>query len=277
MGLMFIWMLDRKYSEELHMDHMEVRRHWNYLAPTWTAIVRNGYDYYRDYLNTPAFLEILPSVKGLEGLDLGCGEGHNTRALVELGANMFAIDVSDVFVRYAAEIDCDPPIHYSVASGLDLPFPPSSFDFVTGFMSFMDIPGPENLFGEVYRVLKSPGFVQFSIMHPCFDTPHRKKLRHADGTTYAYEIGDYFKNLNGDLILAYKPKSRVAQDGYPPLHIPRFTRTLSQWTKMVLDAGFVIERINEPEPSDEDVKAHPELQDAQVIPYFLHIRASKPS
>src|SRR6185295_14532567 len=61
------------------MTHEEAGKFWNENANTWTALARAGYDVYRDYVNTPAFLEMLPEVRGLEGLDIGCGEGHNTR------------------------------------------------------------------------------------------------------------------------------------------------------------------------------------------------------
>ncbi len=42
-------------------------------------MARAGYDFYRDQFNTPAFLDLLPEVRGLHGLDVGCGEGYNTR------------------------------------------------------------------------------------------------------------------------------------------------------------------------------------------------------
>ena len=47
-------------------------------------------NHYRDYLNTPAFFKMLPDVAGLIGLDVGYGEGHNTRLLAELGTQMTA-------------------------------------------------------------------------------------------------------------------------------------------------------------------------------------------
>ena len=70
------------------MDHIEVGRYWNRNADAWTALARAGYDVYRDHLNTPAFLAMLPEVAGLSGLDIGCGEGHNTRLLARRGARM---------------------------------------------------------------------------------------------------------------------------------------------------------------------------------------------
>jgi hypothetical protein len=66
-------------------------------------------------------------------------------------------------------------------------------------MSFMDIPETEDVIREAHGVIKPGGFLQFSITHPCFDTPHRRNLRDDDGITYAYEIGDYFRNLHGDI------------------------------------------------------------------------------
>jgi len=110
------------------MDHREVGRQWNINAPAWTAMGRKGYDDYRDSFNTPAFLEMLPAISGLKGLDIGCGEGHNTRQLVIQGAQMSAIDISNVFIEFAAEIQPERrEIGYSNASAVELPFPREKF------------------------------------------------------------------------------------------------------------------------------------------------------
>src|SRR5260370_7758370 len=83
------------------MKRAEVAQYWEANAETWTRHARAGYDIYRDGLNTPAFLDMLPPVHGLSGLDIGCGEGSNTRELVRLGARLHAIDVAPTFIRYA--------------------------------------------------------------------------------------------------------------------------------------------------------------------------------
>ena len=83
------------------MKHIDVKRYWERNADTWTQLARAGYDVYRDYLNTPAFFRMLPDVEGLLGLDIGCGEGHNTRLLAGRGARVIAIDISEVFVGHA--------------------------------------------------------------------------------------------------------------------------------------------------------------------------------
>ena len=66
------------------MKRAEVAQYWEANAETWTRHARAGYDIYRDGLNTPAFLDMLPPVHGLSGLDIGCGEGSNTRELVRV-------------------------------------------------------------------------------------------------------------------------------------------------------------------------------------------------
>jgi trans-aconitate methyltransferase len=67
---------------------------WDANALVWIELSRAGFDAYRDLVNTPAFFELLPDVDGLRALDLGCGEGHNTRLLAHRGADMVALDVS---------------------------------------------------------------------------------------------------------------------------------------------------------------------------------------
>jgi ubiquinone/menaquinone biosynthesis C-methylase UbiE len=260
------------------MEHREVGHYWNENAEAWTKLSRAGYDTYRDHLNTPAFLKILPDVQGLAGLDIGCGEGYNTRLLAQLGAHMTAADIARVFVHSAQQLEMHQPqgIRYLTASAVELPFSDEAFDFATGFMSFMDIPETQKVLAEAYRVLKPGGFLQFSITHPCFDTPHRVNLRDEHGQTYAIEVGGYFHNQEGEieewLFSAAPPEAKA---GLAPFRVPRFTRTLSQWLNLLLDAGFALEQVEEPYPGDETVRKHPNLQDAQVVAYFLILSGRK--
>ena len=260
------------------MDHNEAGRFWE--AQVWTRLARAGYDVYRDHLNTPAFFEMLPSVDGLSGLDIGCGEGHNTRLLAKRGARVTAIDIAETFVEHAKRAEDDDPlgIVYRVASAVQLPFEDKIFDFVTGVMSFMDVPETDRVLAEAHRVLKPGGFLQFSITHPCFDTPHRRNLRDERGLTYAIEVGDYFRDLDGQVAeWLFTATPAEEKRALPKFKMPRFTHTLSHWLNLLVKAGFMLERTEEPRPSDETVRACPHVQDAQVVAYFLHIRARKPA
>jgi SAM-dependent methyltransferase len=262
------------------MKRAEVARYWEANAETWTRHARAGYDLYRDGLNTPAFLDMLPPVHGLSGLDIGCGEGSNTCELVRLGARMHAIDVAPTFIRYARDAERGEPlgIAYLVADGMDLPFASGSFDFVTAFMSMMDMADQGGVLCEAARVLRPGGFLQFSILHPCFVPPHRRVLREPNGTPRAIEIGDYFDATDGRIDTFWMTNTpQEERDKTGPFRVPRFHRTLSEWVHLIVKAGLVIERFGEPRVSVEVAKAEPALEDTLVAPLFLHIRALKPA
>lgn len=57
--------------------------------------------------------------------------------------------------------------------------------------------------------------------------------------------------------------------------IPRFHRTLSFWLYDIVKAGFQIEEVIEPYPSEAQITERPSLHSATVVAYFLHIRVRK--
>jgi SAM-dependent methyltransferase len=252
---------------------------WEANAETWTRQSRAGYDVYRDALNTPAFLAMLPDVAGLNGLDVGCGEGTNTRSVARRGAAVQAVDISPTFIRHARETETSDPlgIDYQVGDALALPFPDSSFAFVTSFMALMDVPDPAKALAEIARVLRPGGFVQFSILHPCFAPPRRKVLRDANGNVLGVELADYF--AVGSHVEEWwfgRTPEEERRNGIKPFRTPYTHLTLSQWVDAIRAAGLVLRRLGEPSASDEVVRAFPDVADTQVVPLFLHVLADKP-
>ena len=262
------------------MDANKVAELWEGNAEAWTRLARKGHDIYRDALNTPAFLGMLPPVRGLSGLDIGCGEGTNTRRLAELGARMTAVDIAPTFVRHARETERENPlgIDYQLGDAMALPFADRTFDFATAFMSLMDVPDIPAALREAFRVLKPGGFLQFSILHPCFVPPHRRTLRNQDGDAYAVELAGYFDSIDGR-VDTWVFGSASAQDkaGLAPFNVPRFHRTLSAWVAMLVGAGFVIQEFGEPSASPEVARAVPVVADTRVVGIFLHVRVGRPA
>lgn len=222
------------------MKANDVAAHWESNAETWTIYSRAGYDKYRDALNTPTFLEMLPSVGGLRGLDLGCGEGSNTRAVARLGARVTGLDIAPTFIRYARESEADAPlgIDYVLGDGQSIDFREASFDFVTAFMSMMDMADQREVLKGIHRILKPGGFLQFSILHPCFVPPTRRNIRNEAGEPVAVEIADYFDESDGRIdrwIFSSIPQAERA--ALTPFSVPRFHRTLSTWVSMNRRSG----------------------------------------
>lgn len=257
------------------MDHLEAGKYWEANAPAWTTLVRQGYDVYRDFVNTPAFLDLLPDIAGRTGLDAGCGEGHNTRLFAARGARMFGIDIAPAFVRAAAAVDPG-AIPYAVGSAQQLPFAAARFDFATSLMCLMDLPDPAAALRELHRVLRPGGFLQFSITHPCFSPPHRRLLRTPAGEPYAVELGRYFERVPGRVERwLFSSAPAEAKAGLRPFEIPLFHYTLAEWLHFVRQAGFLLEEVREPHASEATAREVPQVADTRVVAYFLHVLCRK--
>ncbi len=261
------------------MDHEEIRKYWNENADAWTELTRMGYDLARIHLNTPAFMKMLPDVKGLRGLDIGCGEGTNTRIVAERGAKLAAIDIADKFIEHARATEKEKPlgIEYIRASATDLPFADGEFDFAVSFMAMMDVGDIGKVLAEVRRVLKPGGFFQFSVLHPCFMPPYRKWFRNEKGEREALMVSDYFNEADGTIdewMFNKVPEELKAK--YPNFRTPRFHRTVSTWVNSIVEAGLTIERFVEPSVDDENLRAQPGFADTRLLPETLHVRIRKP-
>ncbi len=261
------------------MKTEEVAAYWEKNATAWTTMARQGYDICRNHLNTPAFLSILPDVEGLRGLDVGCGEGYNTRMVADRGAQMTGIDICEKFLGFARETEETEPraIEYKMASAGDLPFESGSFDFAIATMSMMDMPSIPTAVGEVFRVLKQGGFFQFSICHPCFQTPQFNWTKDENGDPVGLVCGDYFHDeLEQVLEWTFTSAPDEVKSEFGNFTIPTYFKTLSGWLNMLLDIGFILERFLEPCPDAETVEKYPGLKGTAKVALFLHIRCRKP-
>ena len=262
------------------MDDKEVGKYWDKNAENWTKLARMGYDRCRDLTNSPAFFKMLPDVANLKGLDIGCGEGYNSRIVAKRGAKLAAIDISEVFIKYAKEFEQQEPldIAYKVGSGSELPFSDNEFDFAIATMSLMDIADSEKAIEEAFRAIKPGGFFQFSISHPCFWSPEWEWVSDTDGRRTGLIVRNYFEKFNGDLeewIFGAAPKE--VTENMNKFKIPRFSRTLSEWLNLLIKKGFVLEEFCEPYIDDETLERYPEEYSSRIIPYFLIIRCRKPN
>jgi ubiquinone/menaquinone biosynthesis C-methylase UbiE len=255
------------------MDDSENTAHWERNAAEWVRLVRLGYDRARDFVNNPSFFALLPDVRGLCGLDVGCGEGYNTRLVVERGARMVGLDVASGMVRAAA---AEGGARYVRGSGLMLPFGDGQFDFAVAFMSLMDLPDRRRALAEIRRVVRAGGFLQLSILHPCFARPPFEWIKDDDGVKRARVVSDYFVERAGDVEEWTFNAARADGLETVPFQVPRFDATLATWLNDVADAGWQLERVAEPRPDAATVARFPHLAYTAVVPWFLQLRLRKP-
>ena len=244
------------------MTNHDVAIHWNANADQWATDVRAGFDSYRDLFTQPAFQRFVGDVSGLRIIDFGCGEGTNTRRFARSGARMTGIDLSERLIAHARKSEENEPlgIEYHVASYSErTALPDASFDLVVSTLALMDGADLSGAVHGAYRLLKPGGALAFSILHPCHITPGLRWERDGTGNTTGLVVDRYHDRTPfterwrfGD-----RPAAMQEEENPRPFEVPRFPRTLADWINAIANAGFVIERAEEPIPDETAIKAQP--------------------
>ena len=88
-------------------------------------------------------------------LDIACGTGLSTKALLEIATNIYGTDTSQEMLNFASQSD---KIHYSIASAEQQPFTDNNFDLITvsSGVHWFDI---DKFLIEANRLLKSKSWL----------------------------------------------------------------------------------------------------------------------
>lgn len=266
---------------ERSYDEADVAASWDSNADVWTHEVRSGLDLYRELYTLPAFQAFMPSIAAKQVIDLGCGEGTNTRLFAKLGGLMTGVDVSSEMIGHARHMEQEQPlgIRYEVGSYNELTsFEDGQFDCALSTMALMDGPDLPTAMRATYRVLKPGGELCFSILHPCFITPVTQWLKDEKSDYSGIRVGHYFQKEPFIEHWRFSRRSHMdaLEENRTPFEVPRFPRTLSDYINALSDAGFRILKIDEPRPSEALSRQHDWLSRwYQHAPLVLLVSATK--
>lgn len=244
------------------IDEAAVAACWNRNADRWAEDVRAGRDLHRELFTLPAFLDFMPPIAGRRVIDLGCGEGANTRRFARLGGHLTGIDLSDRLIGLARAEEAQAPlgIRYEVASFSSLDaFADGSFDVALSTMALMDSPAFAEAMHEAWRVLAPGGRLCFSILHPCFMTRGYEWLAGENGAGGGLRVAGYFDPAPWVETWGFS-KSPEAASVAEPFAVPNFPFTLSDYLNGVTGAGFSLLRLAEPPAPEAAALQHPWLE-----------------
>ena len=232
-------------------DHTrQTREAYDQLAAVWSASTDEGP--YNGFLERPALRSLVPrDLAGAVVLDAGCGSGAQAEWLLDQGADVTGIDVSPRMID-EAERRCAGRGRFFVADLAEpLPLEPASLDGITSSLALHYLADWSTPLRSFASALRPEGWAVISLDHPCapplpsqrggyFDTELLSETWHKDGV----EVFQQF-----------------------------WRRPLGAVLGAFADAGFVVDRVAEPQPSAEALRRFPdELADVVGVPNFIVYR-----
>ena len=220
-----------------------------------------------DIIEIPNFRKMVPDVNGKSILDLGCGYGENDKYYKEKGATyVLGIDISKHMIDEANKENKVPGVDFDVLPMEEISTLDKKFDIVISSLAFHYIKDFDKLVKDIYDLLIKDGYLIFSQEHPlitCFNPVENMKKSHieVDGKYYGV-FSDY--NRNGERKKDWFDKQVI-----------KYHRSFAYIVNTLIKAGFTMEEISEPVPSEDGIKANPKYINQFDRPYFLIIRVRK--
>ncbi len=236
----------------------ETKDNWERDSSIWLDIYQEQTDNdegdaNRQLIIDPALWELLGEVKKLKVLDAGCGNGYLSRELSRRGAEVVGVDFSETFIKYCLQMESLEKLgsKFIQASLIDLKeIKDNSFDLVVSNIVMVDVSDFRKAFLEISRVLKPKGRFVWTNLHPVFGRLNSVGLKLPKDSPRneeeLYRVSDGYFESGGKLI---------SWRQLEPLW--SFDRTLSEYSTALKDAGFVIQEIVEPKPSNEVIQQNP--------------------
>ncbi len=179
-------------------------------------------------------LGLLGDVSSLDAVELGCGGGQFGIALAEQGATVTGVDISAEQLSYARDLADERGVEMAFVneSVTDLSLPAAAYDLAFSAFAFQWVEDLQACFEEAYRVLRDGGRLVFSVDHPYY-----KLLDPESGEIARSYFSDeprrgYSESLEAEMVV--------------------YRRRVSDIVNGLTEAGFTVERLEEPGYDDPD-------------------------
>lgn len=207
--------------------------------------------------------KLLPDFKGKRVLDLGCGYGWHCIYAAEQGADsVLGADISQKMLEVAREKTAGLNVKYECCAMEDLECQSEGFDVILSSLAFHYVADFKGVAAKIYDWLAPGGGFIFSVEHPVFTSYGTQGWYYGkDGEILHFPVDNYYYEGKRDAVFLGE-------------HVVKYHRTLTTYLNTLLNLGFCIEHIVEPQPP-ENMLDIPGMKDEMRRPMMLLVSVRK--
>ena len=246
------------------------RGSWQKVAPWYNRLTNEGQGhYYHQHVVIPGVLNLLGLSPSSTLLDLACGNGVLAKAIPE-NAGYLGVDNAPSLINEAKRTDRNPNHKYLIADVTRPLTIPTDFTHAAVVLAIQNIENPTKLLQNVSQHLIKNGVFVLVLNHPAYRIPRQSSWGIDEGRKIQYRrIDKYMSPMQIPININPSDRNSPVTMSY---HHP-----ISDYSKMLKEAGFVIDLIEEwtSDKESEGRAAKMENRSRSEIPLFMALRCRR--
>lgn len=249
-------------------------------ANYWNERAGDNGEAYKKYVLDPLMFKLVGNFRHKVILELGCGNGYLAQKLLEQSPKQIIMtDISEHNLRHAALKCSDQRVSFLQQDATEpWKLDPSSFDVIYSNMMLNEVEDIKTPIEEAFRALHSGGVFVFSVTHPAWDLFIYAQEKAGLPSKKIKHLGGYFRRgfakflMGGDSKTNPELKEKYGQE----FEVEHYQRPIADYFNQLIDAGFVVSRLLEPELTEELLENSPRFAAYADNPVGLIFYCTKP-
>lgn len=242
-------------------------------AQYWNKRAGKNGEPYKHYVLDPLMFGLVNPLAGKIVLELGCGNGYLARTFIQKCVKkLILMDISQYNLSFAKEkynndriicLNQDATKKWKLRSNI--------IDTIYSNMMLNEVANIKTPISEACRVLKKGGKFVFSVTHPSWDLYIFAQEKAGIKSKKIKNLGNYFRRGYAVYMMGSDSKTNplLAKEFNKEFEVEHYQRPLSDYFNTLVEAGFSVNKILEPNLTKSLLKTNPRFRDYENHPIGL--------